>query len=262
MRYNVFMDMLKDKQFSATDLNIFFDRSVNIRHKVFDFENALKDKYRIPPLMAPIGDEVEPEIPRFIFNSKLGHSQINVSQINCSLNVIYDGEFTKDYQKCEDYLSDRLKLIYPLIEKVTENRICYAGIVNKIQYLVDSKDEKDLLQIITKRFLCRADYDKMHDLNLRYAMNIDDIFYVNLTISNVRNYTFLSPLVDKPFPLPDKKANSVGIQIILDINDRRAFNEKENYRTNFESINKLFKMSKEIINNKLDNILDTGKINL
>jgi len=253
--------LIKDKIYTNSELSVYFSRCINIRHKVFEFESALKEKYQTPPLMTPVGDEIEPEIPRMAFNSKLGHSQINVSQVNASLNVRYDKEYNNDYAKCESYLIERLKLIYPIVEKVTGNNVCYCGVINKIQYSVDKKDEDNLLDIMAQKFLCKDGYDKkLYDLNLKYAFRINNTNYINLTISNFRNYIFSSPMPQKPVPLPTNKANNIGIQVLLDVNDRCAYNEISGYKTTFDNIISLLATAKDLITNKLDKILETGKI--
>lgn len=257
------VDIIKNKKYINTAVSIFFPRAINIRQKVFDFENALKDKYSIPPLMTPIPDAIDPEIPRFTFSSKQGHSQINVSQNNLSLVVNYDGEYSANYDKCEEYLLQRLKLVHPILEKVTDGGLCYAGLVNKIQYLSDEKNEQEYLKILAERFLSKGNYnDKIHDLSMKYTIRNNGTNFINLTISNVRNFSLPFPITTMPIRLPTKTSQSIGIQVILDVNDRQAYNENEGYKTDLNNMVSLFSISKEIITKKLDEILTSGKIPL
>lgn len=83
---------------------MFFPRNINIRQKVFTFEEKLKGKYQIPAQLLPIPDQVDAEMPRFTFISNKFHSLINVSQISASINIKYTDAYLKDYDKCEEYL--------------------------------------------------------------------------------------------------------------------------------------------------------------
>jgi len=250
-----------NKKFISTTLNIFFPRQLKIRHNVFEFEEAWKEKYNTPPLMAPIGDEMEPAIPRFTFTSKQGHSQINVSQITLALNVRYDENFCQDFEKCQNYVLERLELSLPIIEKITGNKFCYAGLINKIHYISEEKTDEQILKSLSEKFLSRDNYDDhIHDLSLKYTVQKKNKNYINLTISNVRNFSIDGAEYIKPISLADSVAKDFGIQVILDVNDRRAYNEQKSYTSSREEINNLFTLTTDIVNNKLEAIISSGKI--
>ena len=60
----------------------------------------------------PIPDDQDPGLPRVVFSSKSGFSQIVISQISVALAVQYSEDFQLDSSKGEKYIVERLSLIH------------------------------------------------------------------------------------------------------------------------------------------------------
>lgn len=248
--------------FVDSSFNIFFPRNINIRQKVFVFEEKLKDKYRIPAQMLPIPDNIEAEMPRFTFISNKAHSLINISQINASIMVKFTNDYQKNYEKCEEYLEERIRIICGITREILDNDIKYCGLLTKIHYLLDKDKEKELLKYLCEKFISKGNYnDNIRDINLKYTNIENDKYFINFNISNIRNYSS-DKAISGPISFSELKLENIGIQIILDVNDRYAFNKDCKYRSTEKEINKIFKLTKDIINTKLDSIITTGGIKL
>ncbi len=110
--------------------NVFFSRQPSIRRKADTFETVLEDRY-LPPLVLPIPDDQEPEVPRIVFASKNGFSQIAISQINIALNVQYSPDFQIDISKGRSYLLEHVPVLFQLLNKlsVSPNYVGFATVI-------------------------------------------------------------------------------------------------------------------------------------
>jgi hypothetical protein len=80
-----------------------------VRRLVNDFEDRLAGRYGQPQTI-PVPDELDPNLPRVMFQSLGGHSQVAISQVSVSLNVTYDQEWMTDELKRDSYLRERVPL--------------------------------------------------------------------------------------------------------------------------------------------------------
>ncbi|MFH1778378.1 MAG: hypothetical protein ABH952_12645 [Candidatus Omnitrophota bacterium] len=221
----------------------------------------MKGKYQIPAQLLPIPDQVDAEMPRFTFISNKFHSLINVSQISASINIKYTDAYLKDYDKCEEYLKERIGIMFPAIEEITGN-IKYCGLLTKVNYIVMDIEEKELIKYICDKFVSKNNYSTdVKDINLRYTVNKNEKYFINFNISNNKNYISDKP-VSGPISVSDMKLENLGLQIILDINDRHAFNKDGTHKTTESEIKEIISMTKDIVNTKIDTILQKGEIKL
>jgi len=80
--------MFDKAKYIQNGFNISFSRQPEIRRRANDFEDRLKGLY-FQPHIVPVPDDLDPEVPRMLFGSEHGFSQIIVSQISLVLNVTY-----------------------------------------------------------------------------------------------------------------------------------------------------------------------------
>jgi hypothetical protein len=69
-----------EKSLRSSQIVIAYDRNMGVRKRVFDFEEALKEKFKTPFRTVAVPDELDPNIPRFETQSQHNHSQLQVSQ--------------------------------------------------------------------------------------------------------------------------------------------------------------------------------------
>jgi hypothetical protein len=105
--------MFQPPSYIQNSFSIFFPRQEMIRRRVNEFEDTLTGRYSQPQVL-PIPDELDPEVPRILFDSKHGFSQIVISQINMSLNVSYSSDWQSDIGRGRNYLTERVPTLFDL----------------------------------------------------------------------------------------------------------------------------------------------------
>ena len=243
--------MFKESKFLQNSFVINFSRCTTIRRLANNFEDALKEKlsgHYSQPQVIPVPDELDPEVPRLIFTSIHGYSQIIISQISLVFNVIYSPDWQIDISKGKDYLLERSKVLFDLLLEVIPNiKIYFCGLTTRVRIPSKLKEE-DLISFLKTKFLKDTTITKdIYDIQLRTTKVIEKKFFSNITVQNYRAWEKMEPLIEIP-RLSFDKVNEKGIEIIGDFNDRYAFNENKSYYSTKE-------VSKEIIHKGIEIVL-------
>lgn len=233
--------MFKPARYLQNSLTVFFPRQATIRRKANDFEDLLSADY-IQPQVIPVPDDLEPQIPRLIFSSHHGFSQIAISQVNIALTAIYSPDWQLDINKGESYLLERVGSIFKLIERLEQPEVYFCGLTTQV-HLQSEKDDQAVLAHISDKFLTETDVSEWNDIQIRQTKIITERFFSNITISNYREWQ----LTEGPTIIPRlsrKKISAQGIELLGDYNDRFIFNEDKDYKSSEEA-------AKEIISQGL-----------
>lgn len=256
-------DLFSEKKYFQSSINIYYPRNIQIRRKVFDFEELLSSKYKIPAVTVPIPDNFSPEFPRITFISNQEHSKIKISQVNTELLVIYTDDYIHDFKKCINYLKERFSILFPAILNICKNRIYYIGLTTTIHFPIDKEYYNDLKIYLIKAFLGEKNINQsLYDFYIKYSSVKDNIYFINY---NMRNYQIFKSKEGEQkdiFSLKDMEQISQGTEILLDINNRKQFNDNKNYELKDDIFDDLINIISNIINTKLEKILKTGKIEL
>lgn len=222
--------MFEEARYIQNSFSITFKRDPQIRRKANLFEDLLKEKlqgrYSQPQLIA-IPDDFEPEIPRLIFSSIHGFSQVIISQISMTLNVTYSPDWQIDISKGRDYLQQRIQAMFSLLAKIDEIRPSFSGLVTRIQ-LTANGSEEEFLRYMRERIHFDFIEDRLHDVMVKETTVHQDLFFNNLTIQNFRNWKTQQIMSDIP-RYPRQAITGKGLEIISDFNDRYAYNESSDY---------------------------------
>lgn len=193
-----------------------------------EFEDVLGSNYSQPQII-PIPDDMDPEIPRILFESAHGHSQIAVSQINMSLNVSYSANWQDDIREGEGYLNERVPILFALAEMLgNDQRIHFCGIVTRAR-LISHESDEEIISRMSRVFQLKQDDSDLHDLEIRRTTAYDQKYFSNMAVKNFRTWQF--PEVSAIHP-PRAHYNHVierGLEIVGDFNDRLGYNQVENY---------------------------------
>jgi hypothetical protein len=216
------------KKYISNSFSITFPRQERIRRQANSFEDKLKERYPTIQIL-PIPDNLDPKIPRIVFESEHGFSQIAISEIAISLNVSYSNEFQEDISKGASYLKERISLIFDLLNIAQVNSPYFSGIITQLQIVSDKSDE-EIIAKIAESFQLKASVAELYDLEIKVANKVEDRFFSNIKVKNFRAWNFNNP-IDNP-KLKKKEANLKGIEITGDYNDRYSHNEIDNYITN------------------------------
>jgi hypothetical protein len=212
--------------FVANSLNVIFPRAAKIRRRVNEFEDRLDGLYGQPQTV-PVPDELDPQVPRLVFQSLGGHSQLVVSQVSIAFTVVYDGAWTTDPSKRLDYLRERVPLVYDLCE-VAQVKPVFTGLTGRVRLASDATDA-DVLARLTNVLGIKNVPADLSEVSLRLSAVVDGRFFNNITVQSYREWQ--ADDASSVGPMPAAKALSRGVELIHDLNDRFAYNEHSDYET-------------------------------
>jgi hypothetical protein len=228
--------MFQVPRYIQNSFSIVFARQAAIRRLANKFEDKLKDLYSQPQIL-PIPDEFEPELPRIVFGSTHGYSQIAISQVSAVLTVTYSEEWQLDAGLRRQYLKDRVPILFDLVALTGSARPFYKGLTTHVN-IPSTSDDTAIVNHLARLFLQNPDASALYDIQLRLAEVRQNTHFSNALIQNYRTYEQLAASSD-PQRYPKTKAVERGIRVIGDYNDRYAFNEQPKYRTSREKTGSL-----------------------
>lgn len=235
-----------------SSLNIFFPQIIDIRRQLFTFEDAF-DSFQKPFTLTPLPENAPPEIPRICAISKHQHSQLNITTQNIQMSTNYDDNFAYSVDKCFEYICNKIQQIEKGINNTIGNEVFFSGLT--IQVVIEEKEAPahHIADVFSK---VKSNLPLM-DVSSRLTFTLNDKYYINITIENVRNYSG----IQKGLSLSGLKQESEAIMITVDLNDRYAFNLDENYRSSTDEMQVITAITKEIITDKLVDLVEQGDFN-
>lgn len=245
--------MFEEPKYIQNSFSVSFERCADVRRRVNAMEDLLRAQYTGhfgQPQVIPVPDELDPEVPRVIFGSQHGFSQIIVSQLSLTLNVAYSPDWQTDISKGRQYLKERVAILYALFEVMRSEKepAYFCGLTTRVR-LRSRVDDETIVGMLIERIAKNGDGKATYDINLRRAIVVEERFFSNTTIQNYREWQ-----VEQNIPqIPRLRRSAVferGIEIVGDFNDRYAFNERDDYVSTTCVAN-------EIIDRGLDEIQST-----
>ncbi len=225
-----------------------------MRQYASKFEDLLKTEYSVPQVTS-IPDEADPNIPRIIFGSTHGFSQIIISQISIRFGVMYDEQMMHDRTKIADYLKGKVPTVFRIISEVLPPKAqpIFAGLATKTLVTAQDTTSEGIVTHLRNR-LGGFDYiDNIFDLQRKVTTVVDEKYFSNITIANYRLWG-----MDEPSTTPalsDENLLEMGIDIEGDFNDRYSYNRDSGYRTNPTVANTLIDRGLGVIQDQLDSLL-------
>jgi hypothetical protein len=230
--------------------NIYFPPVINIRESLFDFEKEFSG-FAKPFTLIPVPEGTPPEIPRVSAVTLNGHSSLIITLQNAQIVTQYDDEFSSDIDKSLEYVKEKMSTLMSGIDSILHTKYCYAG----LSTIVSFTDISDPVAKITQTFIKAKSDLQLYDVATRLTYIIEDTYYLNIEIQNGRSYddgAIISPLVS----LSSFTEKSQELQVTIDINDRFAFNNRENYYSDSAKLDRIFCITKDIVSGKIDKILE------
>ncbi len=224
--------MFEEPRYIGNSFNVTFSRQPAIRRMANDFEDKLEGQY-FQPQIIPVPDDLDPNVPRMIFGSKHGFSQIIVSQINLLLSVTYSPDWQLDISKGRQYLLDRVSILFELLDIIEDAELCFCGLTTLVR-LPSEMDADTILGDMAK--LCKGNLDiqDLHDVQIKTTTVISNLFFSNMTLRNYRIWKLGGN--QEISRLPREKVLEQGIEIEGDFNDRYKFNEDPSYSSSQDII--------------------------
>jgi hypothetical protein len=248
--------MFDQARYIQNSFSITFNRYSAIRRKANEFEDLLNsrfDGHYSQPQVIPIPDELDPEMPRMIFGSKHGFSQIIISQLNMTLNVTYSPDWQIDIRKGKEYLKERSSALFSLLGLLGDVPVFFSGLSTRVQLPTTEEEISILLHLKDCYGIPLKDND-LHDIQVRIVNIHNDKFYNNITIQNYRNWAVTGANLGTP-RLARHKASKRGVEIISDFNDRFAFNEQAEYLSSHSVADEIINEGLSQVNNAINDVI-------
>lgn len=225
--------MIELAKYIQNGFTINFPRFHQMRRQANDFEDLLNKhspgNYSAPQVIS-VPDELDPEIPRLLFSSRHGFSQIIVSQISITLNVTYSPDWQTDISNGKQYLKERVPLLFALYKALGDEPIYFSGITTRIRLPVNG-DDSTLYEIFSSKVAedhLGIEKEQFHDINFKLTTIIETKYFSNLTVNNYRTWKNVESQQALP-RLSRDKASERGLEISGDFNDRYSYNVNEEY---------------------------------
>ena len=235
--------------------NIFwitFGFKKDIRRCAIQIEDILKS-YVLPlgggynlSTVTPVPDDADPEVPRIVFNSLHGFSQIVFNQIGTTLNVGYSADYAAANAagKRKDYLLTRIRALHNILMEI-ECTALISGVVSRVLFFTGDDENKlrgFLPSFISEKYRPGPLYESI----FRTVEILDDKFCNIIQISSYREMSAgLNPYSIPRVPARDSV--KLGLELIHDINDRYSYNENKNYFTSIEASENMLNRSEGLI---------------
>lgn len=215
----------------------------NIRRRVMELEDIFEARYSQAQLF-PIPDNFDADVPRIVFTSKHGYSQVNISQASIILQANYDDNYNLHPEKIKDYLDERVGLLFSAV-KTIGTKVLFSGVSNTIR-LNTKYDNKAVIDYIQNKYINshttmnnNATGNDIVEAQFRLASVVDNQFFNVVTISNFRSWNALTRPASPIIRFPTKNVTNQGIEINHDFNDRFSYNEDESYFSSAKTAKKL-----------------------
>lgn len=237
-----------------TSITVTYKKIEGIKKVYYNNESILKQFFNEATVL-PIPDDAPVEIPRIIIKTLHEHAQLNISPVAATFEVHYDTEFERNWDACSNYLVERMAKVFEFLNILTNNTYEYVGLVSKVLYDEVSKNGANK---ISESLLNSQKIKNIYDINIKYTFVENDNMFVNIMLQNAR-------LFKEGFDVNEAGSLGINSQVaesigaIIDINDRYGFNTDANYKSNSSMLNVLVKAMGNIINNKLETLIEKGE---
>lgn len=229
---------------TGMQFNVFFDPVMDIRDVAIRLEGEFKNIISAGLTFLPEGGGIVPlDEPRVLGTDVDGKYHISLSPAVAHIEQIKVDTETDFLELIEDFKSKCFDF-YSTVSKIT-NEIVFCGITMRVEF----SPEDDVLEYMKRNFVKINSSNQLYDLGVKYTFVEQDKYYVNLTISNLRDRTL--------------KLTGIGLEI--DINDRYRANVHNSGQLTYDRysasdvLEALTSIAKDIVNNKVENLLKNGE---
>lgn len=239
---------------------VHFPKNARIRESLFALEEHFVG-FQKPFTLVPLPQEAPLDIPRIIAVTNQHHSQLIFTGNSAQLVTTFDENYNTDISKCIAYVQSKCDSIIAALKVIGSEsdgkpKFYFSGL--SISLLFDHTDGIDNpIQYVSEKFLnCHSNL-LIDESQLRLAFVVDNEFYVNVMVQNHRQFA----------NGPDERgsfANSEGhqdfLQVIMDINDRYAFNHTSGYLSSEESVNKVIHLAEVFSKTHINQFIKDGEL--
>lgn len=238
-----------------TSVTVNYKKIDGIKKAYINNEEKLHKYFNLGTVL-PIPDNAPLEIPRIMVQTVNEHGQILISPIRTTFNVNYNAGFEMDWAKCSQYIKERMRCIFDLLNIITKDSYEYIGLVSTI--LFDDIKENGT-NVIANNLIKSKNINDLYDIDIKFTFVEDNKIYTNITLQDAR--IFKSGVdIAKAGDLSFKNQIEESVGVILDINDRYGFNNNPNYVSGSDVLEQLIYYMDHVINNKLETLVRKGEL--
>lgn len=195
-----------------------FSQNLNIRKRIFEFEDGLKDEFSTPFRSNSIPDNVDPNIARFEGVSIHKHTRLKVSQVRATIATSYNSDM-RSYKEIETYIDNKCSNLYKLLQN---EKLEFVAFILELYIEMEPEKINTYLKEATE---VKAIGTDCLDFSLLYSKPYKDDFYLNVKISK---FSEQKMKIEGNRLIPAGKSMH-GISVILDINSKLSFLKTGNY---------------------------------
>lgn len=226
--------------------------------KIEELENSLNTMFIKPFLVNNMESGINLSMPRIQTMSSDKRFLFTMSLVNANLSIHFNEEI--DYDEVVLIINENVQLFYDLLKEIYDVKIIYSSIKLEL-----SREEKEPCDYFVDRFnLTNGEYE---DFSFKKVLRKYDTYYINYLVNTGKELNFnidfkgkrpnQNDMFDRSMliSLSDAKINRKVLNIVVEINDRLAFNNDSNYLTTKENVRGMVSEVKDILNNKIGDLL-------
>lgn len=238
----------------GTSITVTYKKVTGIKKVYYNHEEILKPFFNEATVL-PVPDDAPVEIPRIIVKTLNEHAQLNISLVAATFEVHYDAGFERNWDACSKYIVERMTKVFEFLNILTDNTYEYVGLVSRLVY--DEVNQNGAMKIV-ENLLNSKKINNIYDINIKYTFVENDNMFVNIILQNARMFKDGFNINEAgSLRIENQEAESIGA--IIDINDRYGFNTNANYKSNSRMLSTLIQSMDNIINNKLETLIEKGE---
>ncbi len=239
---------------------VHFPRNDNIRESIFKLEKQL-DGFQKPFTLVPLPTDAPLEIPRIITVSDNRHSQLSFHGSSAQITTNFDNRYNSDIEKCLSYMKNKCSMLIDSLmiigaEQEGMPKFYFSGL--SLSLLFDHTDGIDNpIDYISDHFLRLNSNMAKDEAEIRVAFIAEKSFYINILLQNLRIFS----------KEPDERGSLAGIdvqknvlQVVIDVNDRYAFNTIPGYLSSKETSKKVIELTEKLAKMNITGLIKDGEI--
>lgn len=212
------------------------------------------EPYFTESTVLPIPDNAPDDIPRVTCQTIHGHSELILTKKTLQFTTTYDNEFQSDWSRCREYILGKIQIINELLQKMGCT-LSFSGLTTQI--LTDTTLKDGTAELVDK-FSKVNTQTTIFDFGQKIVTVVDDIFFVNYQINNIRLFKGTNRL-DEFTPGFLAGQNENHISVVIDINDRYDFNYHKSFKSDPSRLNQILTLTDKAIQN-FDKLVFNGEL--
>lgn len=239
---------------------VHFPKNSKIRESLFALENHFVD-FQKPFTLVPVPPDAPLDIPRIIAVTNHHHSQLVFTGTSVQLTTNFDSNFNSDISKCIEYVRGKSNSIISALKIIGAEvggtpKFYFSGL--SVSLLYDQGDGiEDPIRYLSQTFLKCESRLPIDESQLRLAFVAENNYYVNIMLQNHRIFEN-GPDERGSFATAGNKNDF--LLVVLDINDRYAFNHTPGYLSSESAAQKVIELAEVFSASHIQQFIKGGEL--